>query len=229
MSKDLINLIEELENFELKVNSYYDDRDYASFIDSILIGKIKSLQFYFQKLELKHLGQIIENIEFSNGEAIPTLEILRNYVLKEARKFSSLVEPHADLPDDCKKYYLEARNIFQESPRASAALLRLVIQMLMLHLGEKGKNINDDIKSLVTKGLPDEIQQALDYCRVIGNNAVHPGEINLDDTSEIVQPLFEMINFIVEDRINRHKKIKQLYDKLPEKDRKSIQERNKLC
>lgn len=186
------------------------------------------MQFYFQKLGLNHLSQIIENIEFSNGEAISTLEILRNYVLKEVRKFSSLVEPHSDLPDDCKKYYLEARNIFQESPRASAALLRLVIQMLMLHLGEKGKNINDDIKSLVTKGLPDEIQQALDYCRVIGNNAVHPGEINLDDTPEIVQPLFEMINFIVEDRISRHQKIKQLYNKLPEKAREAIQKRDKL-
>ena len=81
----------------------------------------------------------------------------------------------------------------------------------MSELGEKGENINVDIKSLVSKGLLAQMQQAFDYCRVVGNNAVHPGEINLNDSPEMGQSLFSMINFIVEDRITRSKQISELY------------------
>jgi len=134
--------------------------------------------------------------------------------------------PHPDLPKDCLPEYTEARDIFAKSPRAAAALLRLCIQELLPHLGEKGKNINDDIKALVAKGLPAMVQQALDYCRVVGNNAVHPGEIDLNDTPDVAQRLFEMINFIVEDRITRPKEVAALYGKLPEGSRKAIEERD---
>lgn len=123
---------------------------------------------------------------------------------------------HPDFPSECIAEYNEARDIVARSPRAAAALLRLCVQKLMIELGEKGKNINDDIGSLVAKGLPPEVQQALDYCRVIGNNAVHPGEIELSDKPEITFSLFEMLNFIVEDRISRPKRIAELYNFLPE-------------
>jgi hypothetical protein len=93
-------------------------------------------------------------------------------------------------------------------------------------LGEKGKNINDDIASLVSKGLPVEVQQALDFCRVIGNNGVHPGEIDLNDTPEVAHSLFSMVNFIVEDRISRPKKVAELYGKLPEAARAAIAKRD---
>lgn len=134
--------------------------------------------------------------------------------------------PHPDLPEDCAVDYREARDIFTTSPRAAAALLRLSIQKLMSHLGEKGSNINDDIKSLVSKGLPVTVQQSLDYCRVVGNNAVHPGEININDSPEVAQHLFAMINFIVEERISRPNAIKALYLTLPEAAREAIEKRD---
>jgi hypothetical protein len=135
--------------------------------------------------------------------------------------------PYKDLPSDCVPEYMEARSIFSRSPRSSAALLRLCIQKLLPHLGESGKNINDDIKSLVSKGLPLLVQKALDYCRVVGNNAVHPGEIDLNDTPEIAQNLFQMINFIVQNRITGPKEIEELYSKLPQGSLDAIEKRDK--
>lgn len=134
--------------------------------------------------------------------------------------------PHPDLPVACVDEYNEARDIVARSPRAAAALLRLSVQKLMSELGEKGKNINDDIGSLVAKGLPVEVQQALDYCRVIGNNGVHPGEIEINDNPDIAHSLFEMINFIVEDRITRPKKVAGLYKILPEGALKAVEKRD---
>lgn len=134
---------------------------------------------------------------------------------------------HPDLPEVCVPEYNEARDIVARSPRASAALLRLCIQKLLAELGERGKNINDDIGALVKKGLPIQVQRALDFCRVIGNNAVHPGEIMINDSPEIAHNLFNMINYIVEDRITRPKQIEDLYYQLPEGARKAIEERDK--
>jgi len=134
--------------------------------------------------------------------------------------------PHPDLPADCQIDYKEARDVFSRSPRAAAALLRLCIQKLLPHLGESGKNINDDIKSLVSKGLPPLIQKALDFCRVVGNNAVHPGELDLNDNPEIAAKLFQMINFIVDDRITRPKEVETLYGQIPPDSRAAIEKRD---
>ncbi|OCX74444.1 hypothetical protein A6M27_09810 [Acidithiobacillus thiooxidans] len=128
----------------------------------------------------------------------------------------SPVEPaHADMPEAILDDYNEARSIFGRSPRAAAALLRLAVQKLMPMLGQSGDNINSDIKALVSQGLPVQVQQALDYCRVIGNNAVHPGKINLSDTPDMAKNLFDMLNFIVDDLITRPKHIQLLYEQLP--------------
>jgi Domain of unknown function (DUF4145) len=82
----------------------------------------------------------------------------------------------------------------------------LAVQKLCAVLGESGKNINDDISSLVTKGLPVQIQEALDIVRVIGNEAVHPGQIDLNDDPATAASLFELVNLIIEERISEPKK-----------------------
>lgn len=133
---------------------------------------------------------------------------------------------HPDMPDEVRREYEEARNITNQSPRGAAALLRLAIQKLCIYLGGKGKNLNDDIGALVKKGLPIEIQQALDIVRVLGNNAVHPGELSADDVSTVADTLFELVNHIVEDRISRPKKLARIFENLPEGARNGILKRD---
>lgn len=134
---------------------------------------------------------------------------------------------NSDLPDDIKNDYNEAKDIVNISPRGAAALLRLAVQKLCVHLGEKGTNINDDIKSLVKKGLPQTMQQALDSVRVIGNNAVHPGKIDLNDNIEIAYALFGFVNIICEMLISQPKKVKEYYERhIPENIRSGIEKRD---
>ena len=133
--------------------------------------------------------------------------------------------PNPDMPDNLKKDYEEAASICSRSPRGAAALLRLAIQKLGVHLGGKGQNINEDIAQLVKNGLPVSVQQALDIVRVIGNNAVHPGQIVTDD-AEVVGNLFALINLIVEYMISMPNKIGNLYTSLPEGTKKAIEKRD---
>ena len=134
--------------------------------------------------------------------------------------------PNEDMPDEIKVDYLEARSIVMASPRGAAALLRLCIQKLMPHLGENGKNINNDIKSLVEKGLHTRIQQALDFVRVIGNESVHPGTIDLNDDRDIAMILFEQVNLIVEQTLTADRKSEAAFSLVPEEKREAIARRD---
>lgn len=134
--------------------------------------------------------------------------------------------PNADLPDDIRRDYEEARAIVSSSPRGAAALLRLAIQKLCRHLGEAGNNPNEDIASLVRKGLPSGVQKALDAVRVIGNEAVHPGVIDLRDDPQMAASLFGLVNFVTEKMISEPKQIDAIYAALPESKLKSIEKRD---
>lgn len=134
--------------------------------------------------------------------------------------------PNPDIPNEIKLLYNEARDIVSRSPRGAAALLRLGLQQLCVHLGEKGKNINEDIESLVKKGLPIAVQQALDIIRVTGNHAVHPGTINFDDTVENAYALFGLTNFVCNHFITNPKIVGEFYNKLPDKDKANITKRD---
>lgn len=130
--------------------------------------------------------------------------------------------PYDEMPDDVKSDFLEARLVVGLSPRSAAALLRLALQKLMKHLGEPGKNINDDIKSLVKKGLPLGIQKAFDSLRVYGNEAVHSEEIDLTNDSKTVLKLFGLMNLIVYHMIIAPKELDELFEGIPQKKKDGI-------
>jgi hypothetical protein len=134
--------------------------------------------------------------------------------------------PNPDLSPDVLRDFEEARTILDLSPRGAAALLRLAIEKMCIELGAQGDDINKRIAFLVSEGLPLPVQQALDTVRVIGNEAVHPGQFDLRDDRETASKLFDLVNFIADDRITRPKQIAGLYSMIPEGKRDGIEERN---
>lgn len=144
-----------------------------------------------------------------------------------AIKIGSL--PNADLPSEICREFNEARSIVDLSPRGAAALLRLAIQKLCVHLGERGRKIDDDIASLVKKGLNPVVQQSLDLVRVIGNDAVHPGVIDIRDDRDSAERLFDLVNIVAEQMISHPKSVKEMYEKLPTSKLEAIKRRDSDC
>jgi hypothetical protein len=139
---------------------------------------------------------------------------------------SSAPLPNADLPEDVTADYVEAAEVLPYSPRSSAALLRLAIQKLCGSLHESTSNLNGAIGELVKKGLSVDVQQALDIVRVIGNNAVHPGAMDLRDDAETAGTLFGLVNLIADRMLSEPKRIAALYERLPEGSKKAIAKRD---
>lgn len=139
----------------------------------------------------------------------------------------SVESANQDLPEEIKEDYLEAANILAKSSRGAAALLRLSIEKLVIFLKAEGDNLNAKIGYLVTKGLSIKIQKSLDVVRVIGNEAVHPGQIDLRDDPAIAQHLFKIVNIIAHAMITEPKEINALYETVvPDDKREGIEKRD---
>lgn len=139
---------------------------------------------------------------------------------------TAVESPSNDLPPDVRKDYEEAAQIVKQSPRAAAALLRLAMQKLCVHLGGSGDNLNKDIAGFVKNGLSEKVQKVLDTVRVVGNHAVHAGEIDLDDNRQTAEALFRLVNIVAEKMIAEPKEIDELYGSLPEQDKEQIAKRD---
>lgn len=136
-------------------------------------------------------------------------------------------EANSDMPDSVKQLYNEAGSIYNKSPRAACALLRLAIDKFCRELGEDDRDINKNIGSLVQKGLPQQVQQALDIVRVIGNKAVHPGVIAFDvDDENTALLLMNLLNIITQHMISDPEQINDIFKKLPSSAKESIEKRD---
>lgn len=135
--------------------------------------------------------------------------------------------PNNDLPGPVKADYLEAAGILQDSPRGAGALLRLAIQKLVDSLVDGNDDLNKKIGTLVGQGLDSKIQRALDVVRVIGNEAVHPGQIDLNDSPQVVHQLFKLVNMIAQRMITEPREVNEMYDLLPDGKKDGIEARDK--
>ena len=137
-------------------------------------------------------------------------------------------EANPDMPEPVKQLYNEAGLIYNKSPRAACALLRLAIDRLCNELGETDRDINKNIGELVKKGLSPSVQKALDIVRVVGNKAVHPGQIAFDvDDKETAVALMKLVNMITVRMITEPQEIDSMFEQLPDSTKNAIENRDK--
>ncbi|MFM2343556.1 MAG: hypothetical protein RLZZ210_164 [Pseudomonadota bacterium] len=225
------NILQGIPNLSqtLVINNYEAERLGEKYSDEITILNCKILngKLFITKAELVKNTCLhrIYNLNISECYACKEITVwVHDKIVFPKIKFEIL--PNEDLPDNVKELFNEAREIVHSSPRGATALLRLCVEYLCQHFGENGKNLNDSIASLVKKGLDPKIQKALDIVRVIGNEAVHAGEINLSDNIETAYSLFDIINIIAKQMITNHKEIENMYQKLPNDKLKAIEKRD---
>lgn len=190
-------------------------------IDKMLSGFV----FLEARNDNEYLRNEVNNLHLSKCYNCKKISVWVSSRLLFPRE-KAAVSPNQDLPDNIIADFEEAREIIDASPRGAAALLRLCIQKLCEHLGEKGKNIDHDIGSLVKKGLNPLVQQSLDIVRVIGNEAVHPGVIDFKDDRDTAIRMLELVNAIADQMISYPKSVQSMYEKLPESKRQAIQKRD---
>lgn len=167
------------------------------------------------------IWRIINSVEYHSGKT----NQLQGEMLYPDFGFAPL--PEQDMPDDVRIDYMEAANIFSKSPRGAAALLRLALQKLCIHLGGTGKNINEDIRALVAKQIiSGRVVQVADTLRITGNNAVHPAELSDEDFDKVATKIFDLINFIVKKAITEPKELDELYESMPENARRAAEEKD---
>lgn len=136
-------------------------------------------------------------------------------------------EPNVDLPPEIKVDFEEARSILDLSPRGAAGLLRLCVEKLCIHLEAEGDKLDNRIADLVAKGLDVRVQQSLDAVRVIGNEAVHPGQMDMTDNRDTAEALFKLVNLIAEKMISEPAHVAAVYDTLPQTKREAIERRDR--
>jgi Domain of unknown function (DUF4145) len=187
--------------------------------------RINGLVYFGEKLSAHHNVKKVENLYLSQCFSCKDFAIWQNDNLLFPLTIYSH-EPHADMPINIRSDFTEASNIVNNSPRGACALLRLCVQKLLIEFGYKGKRINDDIATMVKDGVAIELQQAFDIVRLIGNDAVHPGEIDLKDDVATANKLFTIVNYIVEEKIGKSKRIAEIYGSLPTRKIEEIERRD---
>ncbi len=137
--------------------------------------------------------------------------------------------PNKDLDLEIQIDYQEAAQIYHISPRGACALLRLALEKLMDQVKVEGKDLNDKIgRLLVERRLEPFWQQNLDLMRVVGNNAVHGGNIDLKDDEGIARGLFTILNKLAGKLVTEPKELGKMYERMvPKGVQKSIESRDK--
>lgn len=127
------------------------------------------------------------------------------------------IEPNADMLDQEKDLFNQAKNIFDHSPKSAGALLRVVLESILkrkFNIKEEKTYLGEILnKPDVKEKLGEFILSICNACRLIGNDASHSGLLTYkNDDKEKVELFFKLINMITDKLITQPLKEKELLD-----------------
>ena len=149
--------------------------------------------------------------------------IIWNYRKMLFPRKMTVPDPSNDISDNIKEIYIEAGEVPIDSPRASGALIRIALELLLQSINKNTMGLNENINKLIESQIPVQLIKALTILRVNGNDIMHTGEIKILEKKEDVTYLFDLFNMIVEELITRPRKLDESYNRIPESKRKQIE------
>lgn len=122
-------------------------------------------------------------------------------------RFNSLPPCNTDAPNQARKLYREAAEVYGLSNRASAALIRVALEALLQDVFQTTDKLYKIIED--QKVFLGDFYATAHALRLIGNDGAHPEPeaIDLDeDVSDIVESLFLLFNELTDDLVSRKKR-----------------------
>lgn len=109
-------------------------------------------------------------------------------------------EPNEFLDEELAKIYNEARNIYKMSPRSAAALMRYILEQMLVKNFPKFKNCKNLSEMLNDNEVINKIGNNLvnvgNNIRIIANKSIHTNEIDMDQVDINMPKIFKWINDI---------------------------------
>jgi hypothetical protein len=119
----------------------------------------------------------------------------------EAQEGDEHVQTNAEDVEEASEDFEEAAAILNKFPRGAAALTRICIQKMMPLVKGNAENLDENLSSLVRKGLKVEIQQAMDVLQLVRKSPLQPSEVDLKEENETAKTLLNSLKVILERRM----------------------------
>lgn len=130
--------------------------------------------------------------------------------------------PNEFLDEELVKIYNEARNIYKMSPRSAAALMRYILEQMLVKNFPEVKNCKNLSEMLNNNKVINKIGSNLvnvsNNIRIIANKSIHTNEIDMDQVDinmpEIFKWINDIANVIYNDYSIESKKSNEIKDKI---------------
>lgn len=150
----LINLLDDLEAFEINLNAYFDDLEPQGVIDTVLTGKINSLVSFCQSFGWNDLLPSIIDMTPLRGTAVESLEVIQSFVVPAARRLlSSSGTGENDDPIECFWKIIHPQIAELARPRFENGFFADAVEASL-------KEVNDRVKQIVRDTTGEEFDGA---------------------------------------------------------------------